>query len=514
MSDKLNHSDLSALLAKEAGISVAKADGFTKAMFDLIIEGLEQDGIVKINGLGTFKVTEVADRFSVNVNTGEKFEIKGHRKLGFIPADALKDSVNQPFAMFTPVEVDDNYQDDADIQDVDEEQADGHDVTALPVEEKVAEEIPEEIPADTVAVENGADTAPVAAGKIPVEEIPEEIPADTVAVKNGAAAALVAAGKMPVDEIPEEIPADSVAVENGADAAPVAAGKMPVEEIPEEIPADTVAVENGAAVAPVAAGRVPAEEIAEEAPDDNVDEGATAVMSSKEEHPERRVDEETESFVSKRSKKSSEDQRRRERNGSKTAVTIVLMLVLGFAYYWFIGKENEEKGNVRNSRIEAGSRDDRKHENGIVVDNILIVESDGSSETAVTDTLSPADSEVNALVTVTQTSGCVETPLVATATSEAVQTLDKPAVDPDFVLVAELASRKDKDIKVGDTALYDITGEFAVHTVAEGENLAKISKIFYNSRKLWPYIAKHNNMSDPSDIVVGMKLSIPKLQPK
>ena len=109
MDAKLNHSDLSALLAKETGISLAKADLLTKALFDLIIEGLEQDGIVKINGLGTFKLTEVASRSSVNVNTGEKFEIKGHRKLTFTPADALRENVNQPFAMFEPVEVDDSY---------------------------------------------------------------------------------------------------------------------------------------------------------------------------------------------------------------------------------------------------------------------------------------------------------------------------------------------------------------------------------------------------------------------
>ena len=112
MDAKLNHSDLSSLLAKEAGISIAKAESFTKAMFDLVIEGLEQDGVVKINGLGTFKLTDVASRSSVNVNTGEKFEIKGHRKLTFTPADALKDNVNQPFAMFEPVEVDETYNDD------------------------------------------------------------------------------------------------------------------------------------------------------------------------------------------------------------------------------------------------------------------------------------------------------------------------------------------------------------------------------------------------------------------
>ena len=110
MDAKLNQSDLISLLAKGSNISVAKAELFTKNFFDLIIEGLEKDGIVKINGLGTFRITDVASRGSVNVNTGEKIEIKGHKKLTFTPADALKESVNQPFAMFEPVEVDDTYQ--------------------------------------------------------------------------------------------------------------------------------------------------------------------------------------------------------------------------------------------------------------------------------------------------------------------------------------------------------------------------------------------------------------------
>ena len=114
MDAKLNHSDFSALLSKQLDISASKAEQFTKAFFDILIEGLESDGIVKINGLGTFKMIDVASRGSVNVNTGEKIEIKGHRKLTFIPADTLKDKINQPFAMFEPVEVDDDYVDDSD----------------------------------------------------------------------------------------------------------------------------------------------------------------------------------------------------------------------------------------------------------------------------------------------------------------------------------------------------------------------------------------------------------------
>ena len=189
MDAKLNQSDLISLFAKGGNISVAKAESFVKNFFDLIIEGLEQDGIVKINGLGTFKVTDVASRGSVNVNTGEKIEIKGHRKLTFIPADALKEQVNLPFAMFEPVEVDDTYQpDSADINES-EEVAD--------VAEPVAEEPAEECAAseDTVvAAAEESTKEEVVAPQVeeiaqPVQETPvehvkvQERPAEPVVVR-------------------------------------------------------------------------------------------------------------------------------------------------------------------------------------------------------------------------------------------------------------------------------------------------------------------------------------------
>ncbi len=186
MDAKLNQSDLISLLAKGSNISVAKAELFTKNFFDLIIEGLEQDGIVKINGLGTFKITDVASRDSVNVNTGEKIEIKGHKKLTFIPADALKDEVNQPFAMFEPVEVDDTYQPDAanDAEGEDAadtaEPANETDATPQPAVEKpeVAETASEDVLENAVN-EEIAESEPEAkeetdiAVEIAVEEVTE-----------------------------------------------------------------------------------------------------------------------------------------------------------------------------------------------------------------------------------------------------------------------------------------------------------------------------------------------------
>ncbi len=180
MDAKLNHSDFSALLAKQCNISMAKADNFTKAFFDILVEGLAADGIVKINGLGTFKMIDVASRGSVNVNTGEKIEIKGHRKLTFLPADTLKENVNQPFAMFEPVEVDDDYNDDAEDESATEQSPA---VEPLPAEEKtIAEEEPavEPLPAEekkpAAAEEPATEPLPAEEKTIAVEEEPATEP--------------------------------------------------------------------------------------------------------------------------------------------------------------------------------------------------------------------------------------------------------------------------------------------------------------------------------------------------
>ena len=166
MDAKLNHSDLSVLLAKEAGISQVKAELLTKTFFDIIIEGLEQDGSVKINSLGTFKITDVASRSSVNVNTGEKFEIKGHGKLSFVPADALKEAVNQPFAMFEPVEVDETYS---------EEQPTEGDSDVVGAETAENETVTVDEPQPAVLAEIEAEEAAVTPMAIE-EEMPADIP--------------------------------------------------------------------------------------------------------------------------------------------------------------------------------------------------------------------------------------------------------------------------------------------------------------------------------------------------
>ena len=103
MDGKLTVTELAQILAKESQIGQSAAEMFVKAVFDVVTEAVMSDKIVKVKGLGTFKLIGVSDRESVNVNTGERILIAGHSKLSFTPDMALKNAVNRPFADFETV---------------------------------------------------------------------------------------------------------------------------------------------------------------------------------------------------------------------------------------------------------------------------------------------------------------------------------------------------------------------------------------------------------------------------
>jgi nucleoid DNA-binding protein len=104
---KIFMSDLADRLAEQTGMSKRDAQQFLSAVVETIQEGVNNDKIVKIKGLGTFKVIDVEARESVNVNTGERVTIDSHQKLTFTPDSAMKDLVNKPFSQFETVVLND-----------------------------------------------------------------------------------------------------------------------------------------------------------------------------------------------------------------------------------------------------------------------------------------------------------------------------------------------------------------------------------------------------------------------
>ena len=104
---KMTIQDVSRVLSERKGLNKKDASNFVNLMFDIIQQALERDGIVKVKGLGTFKIIDVDARESVNVNTGERVLIEGHNKITFTPDSLLKELVNKPFSQFETVVLND-----------------------------------------------------------------------------------------------------------------------------------------------------------------------------------------------------------------------------------------------------------------------------------------------------------------------------------------------------------------------------------------------------------------------
>lgn len=94
MNEKLSFQNIADTLARKAGVQKKVAETFSKAFFDTIVEAVSAGDVVKIKGLGTFKLIEVGDRESVNVSTGMRFVIPGYKKLSFTAEDHVVEVLN------------------------------------------------------------------------------------------------------------------------------------------------------------------------------------------------------------------------------------------------------------------------------------------------------------------------------------------------------------------------------------------------------------------------------------
>ena len=103
MNEKITLQDLINSFSEKQGMNKKDAEAFVRAMIELIEEALTTEKYVKVKGFGTFKLTEVDSRESVNVNTGERIEIQGHTKVSFTPDATMKELINKPFSHFETV---------------------------------------------------------------------------------------------------------------------------------------------------------------------------------------------------------------------------------------------------------------------------------------------------------------------------------------------------------------------------------------------------------------------------
>lgn len=161
---KLTIQEIAAVLQQRNGFDKREANLFVSTLFQIIQERLETDGIVKIKGLGTFKMIDVEARESVSVRTGERVVIGGHAKVTFTPDATMKELVNRPFSQFETVVLNDGVEFSdlkEQVGDADDDQHDDQE------EEPLAEETSQ-------AVEQSVEQPVVKLVEQPVEQESEQ----------------------------------------------------------------------------------------------------------------------------------------------------------------------------------------------------------------------------------------------------------------------------------------------------------------------------------------------------
>ena len=224
MNNRITFPELVEQVAQCANTSKRMSELFLKELFATISQSLINGESVKVKGIGSFKLTEVSPRKSVNVNTGEEINIPGHKKLSFAPDKDLAQAVNQPFSHFETVILEDGVTDEQlaqiDAYEAETPQAPDAELPTAPeapAADTDTEVPPPFVPADTlpepefVAIEEA--TEPEEAPAAEAEEAPaieaeaEEAPATAIeAEAEEAPAAEAEADEAPAVEEEPEVP--------------------------------------------------------------------------------------------------------------------------------------------------------------------------------------------------------------------------------------------------------------------------------------------------------------------
>ena len=120
MNNKITFVEIVDTIAESTSTSKRVCELFLRELFSTISQALIDGETVKVKGIGTFKVVKVKPRKSVDVSTGEAISISGHSKMSFTPDKSLADAVNQPFAQFESVFLDDAMTDEQ-LADIDKQ---------------------------------------------------------------------------------------------------------------------------------------------------------------------------------------------------------------------------------------------------------------------------------------------------------------------------------------------------------------------------------------------------------
>lgn len=481
MNERLTIQDLIDLLAAKQGISKKDAEVFVKEFFLLIEQALEKDKNVKIKGLGTFKLIDVDSRESVNINTGERFQIKGHTKVSFSPDTSLRDTINKPFAHFETVVLNaGTVLEDTPVEMEGEE------------EDAVLDDVAADNPAVDIAVAEHIASADITTADVTTETIAtEDITTEDITTECS---------------VNENVLSQDATVETAvsiADSPEEGAAKQegPVEP---EVSAES---EGGAESDAPAQGEHTAqmEEV-------HVADSQDVVLNA--------VEEEKAASAFNAELKEDNNPAPKEKSVLSyliAAIVVVLLLcggILVSLYYpdFLLSQSTEDENNTLLAAEQevqpeimyadsVGQKDSVQAAVKEVLPDTVVNKKTRSAEVAVPVSKKKQREEVSAEK--------VNKSTPKTAPS----TMSKAAPSTTAKTTSPTTPKATSPTTYSDDVNYKIVGTKTNHTVKAGETLTRISLRYYGTKAMWPYIVKHNKgvIKNPDNVPYGTKIKIPEL---
>ena len=477
--------DIAKVIAAKYGLKISDSKTFINTFMDLVNEGLQEDGLVKIKGFGTFKIIEVKDRESINVTTGERFLIPGRNKVTFTPDSVMKEMVNKPFSQFDTVILNDG----VDFTDLEQQMEDI-------VDNEVVEDI-ESVPVEHTPSDEVISTmfVPMQTEEVPIEENQNEEVATGEEPITEQAISEKPIEENEIGELQDHVFSD---VETPEDEEFVPEVEEQVDEpVPEVEGQDNETVSDVKTVADESIQEESLQEkpIMEETFDKqpiSEDSQATEVHHLLDDNKHT-------------SNHHKEQRNMKHRHDRKRTVAwwiplgFLLSLIAGIAIGYHIGIRQIPAP----LDIVGEEYADSIHDSNLA-EKTETVKDDKEKVSAVKEEKSKPAEEKKEVV--------AETKETATAPQVVKQQPAKPAAE---TVVKPTASANDSPIlrnakQMVSKGAYNIVGTTETITVKPGQNIKKISK-FYFGDGMECYIQAYNNIDEVTE---GMKLKIPQLKLK
>ena len=467
MNERLTIQDLTDLLAAKHSMTKKDAEAFVKEFFLLIEQALENEKTVKIKGLGTFKLIDVDSRESVNVNTGERFQIKGHTKVSFSPDANLRDTINKPFAHFETVVLNENtILEDTPIEDTEEEEA-GEEASAQTVLNEMGDNSETTAIEENEGTDNLSEEEPIQEEQIASRPLVEESIEELAITEESAIVQELTEQTSPKE--PEEIITETNIEEK--------VEQLEDEEVPEE---EVTIDEQQPASIEEEKEKITAEKIIEQELLKANLQPVTPIVPPAEKETIKPVQPKQ---ISQPVSKKTAPVKEKSPVPYLIAVIVIVLLLCGgvilFIYYPDLFSSSSDKN---------------------ALDIPPVTTQPVQPETQLSDTIERKDT----IKEITPDAPKVVTPTPPVAQKE--ETVPAKAAP-------QTVPQQPATSAYLDSASYKITGTKTKYTIKEGETLTRVSLRFYGTKAMWPYIVKHNPkvIKNPNNVPYGTTIEIPEL---